>query len=246
MIELLGIAMPASPGQWRFRRLSARVDSPELIAVVSHDREARLALLDAVTARSVPSEGRLWVNGHPLTSDTQARFRSRVVEVDLEAPLVGNRSLLWNVQLGHDRRLRFWRAWRARLSTRSRRAAERALASVGLDRFADERVETLPPLVQRRALIAQALIAQPEILVVREIEHGRALSDAADVLAALSVLVSCNRLTVFVSTAEPILVQMFAQRVLEIVDGTLRFNGPPSTPLLPPGVTLSRPLAATG
>jgi hypothetical protein len=47
-----------------------------------------------------------------------------------------------------------------------------------------------------------------------------------------------------VSTAEPILVQMFAQRVLEIVDGTLRFNGPPSTPVSMSA--LSQPLAATG
>jgi len=81
--------------------------------------------------------------------------------------------------------------------------------------------------------------------VVREVERDRALSDAADVLAALRVLVSCDRLTVFVSTAEPILVQLFAQRVLEIVDGTLRFNGPPSTPLTASPST-TPPLVALG
>ena len=67
MIELLGIAMPASAGQWLFRRLSARVDSPELIAVVSHDRDARLALLDAVTARRIPTEGRRCRSRMPST-----------------------------------------------------------------------------------------------------------------------------------------------------------------------------------
>jgi ABC-type phosphate/phosphonate transport system ATPase subunit len=246
MIELLGLAMPASPGQWLFRRLSARVETPELIAVVSQDREARLALLDAITGRRIPTEGRLWVNGSALTRLTQARFRSRVVEIDLEAPLVGHRSLLWNGQQGHNRRHRLWRGWRSRLSKRARRAAEHALARVALDRFADERVQALPPEVQSRARIAQALTAQPEILVLREVEHNRALSEAADVLAALRVLVSCDRLTVFVSTAEPILVQLFAQRVLDIVDGALRFNGPPSTTPVPSGVILSRPLAATG
>ena len=230
MVELLGIAMPASSAQWLFRRLSVRVESAELVTVISRDRDARLALLDAVTARRIPAEGRLWVNGHPLTSATQARLRARVAEVDLEAPLVESRSLLWNVQLGHDRRLRLWRRWRARLSRRPRRAAERALASVGLHRFAHERVDALPSFVRRRALIAQALVAQPEILVVREVERNRTLSEAADVLAALRLLVSCDRLTTFVSTAEPILVQLFSQRVLEIVDGVLRFDGPPSTP----------------
>ena len=244
MIELLGLAMPASPGKWLFRRLSARVETPELIAVVSHDDAARLALLDAITGRRIPTEGRFWLNGSALTNATKARFRSRVVEIDLEAPLVAHRSLVWNVQQGHDRRHRLWRSWHARLSKRSRLGAEHALARVGLDRFANERVEALPSFVRRRALIAQALITRREILVVREVEHGRALSDAADILAALRVLVSCDRLTVFVSTAEPILVQMFAQRVLEIVDGTLRFNGPPSTPV--PMSALSQPLAAAG
>jgi ABC-type cobalamin/Fe3+-siderophores transport system ATPase subunit len=237
MIELLGIAMPASRGRWLFRRVSARVERPELVTVISQDREARLALLDAVAARSVPTEGRVWMNGHPLMRSTQARFRSRVAEVDLDGRLVEARSLRWNIQLGHDRGLR--------LSRHSRLAAERALAAVGLERFADERVEALPPFVRRRALIAQALMAQPEILVVREVEQNRSLSDAADVFAALSVLVSCERLTVFVSTAEPILVQMFAQRVLEIVDGGVRFNGPPST-ALPASPASTRPLAATG
>jgi ABC-type phosphate/phosphonate transport system ATPase subunit len=244
MIELLGIAMPASGGQWLFRRLSARVETPELIAVVSHEPDARLALLDVLCARRVPTEGRLWVSGQPLTSTTQARLRSRIVEVDLDAPLTAGRSLLWNVQLGHDPRLRLWRRWWGWMSKRPRLEAERALASVGLERFANDDVETLPPFVRRRALIAQALVAQPQMLVVREVEHGRALSDAADVLAALRVLVSCDRVTVFVSTAEPILVQLFSERVLGIADGGLRFDGPPSTSLTPSGTSPSRPLAA--
>ena len=245
MIELLGLGMPASPGQWLFRRLSARVETPELIAVVSPDRDARLALLDAVTGRRIPTEGRLWVNGSALTSATQARFRSRVVEIDLEAPLVGHRSALWNVQRGHDRRHWFWRSWRSRPSKRARRTAQHALARVALDRFADERVQALPPVVQNRARIAQALTAQPDLLVLREVDHNRTLSEAADVLAALRVLVSCDRVTVFVSIAEPILVQLFSQRVLEIVDGTLRFNGAPPTPLVRPSAALSRPLLAS-
>ena len=147
MIELLGLAMPASPGQWLFRRLSARVETPELIAVVSPDRDARLALLDAVTGRRIPTEGRLWVNGSALTSATQARFRSRVVEIDLETPLVGHRSALWNVQQGHDRRHWLWRSWRSRLSKRARRAAQHALARVAVGGGGPSRRAQSPRLV---------------------------------------------------------------------------------------------------
>jgi phosphonate transport system ATP-binding protein len=233
MIELLGIGMPDLRGQWLFRRLSARVETAELIAVVSSDPEVRLAVLDAIGARRIPSEGRVWVNGHPLTKETATQHRSRVVEVDLHAELFEHRSLISNLQLGPGLGLGMLDRWRRRFSTRSRLAAERALARAGLERLANERVSALPASVRRRALIANALVSLPQVLVVREVERGLSLSDAADVLAALRLLVACERLTVIVSTAETIVVQMFAERVLAIVEGELRFNGPPSTAMAP-------------
>jgi putative ABC transport system ATP-binding protein len=242
MIELLGIGMPAPQGRWLFRRVSARVETAELITVVSPEREARLGFLDAISARRIPTEGRVWVNGHALTRDTQARFHSRVREVDLHADLVPHRSLLWNVQVGGAGALRFLDRWRRR-SRGAQRSAARALTSVGLERLSNERVSALDSSVQRRGRIAQAFVSQPDVLIVRELEQHLSLSDAADVLAALRVLVSCDRVTVVVSTAEPILVQI-AQRVLTIVDGALRFNGPPSTSMT--GMSTPAKLVAAG
>lgn len=228
MIELFGIGMPARQGRWHFRGVSLRVETAELIAVVSPHQDARLAFLDAVSARRIPIEGRVWVNGLPLTKDTQDRLRTRVVEVDLHAGLVENRSLLWNVQVGQTRRLWTLEHWRRRLSAHSRLDSQRALARVGLERLASERVSVVPPSVRRRALIARALVSQPEVLVIREIEHQLSLSDAANVLAAVGVLVVSDRITVLVSTADPVLLQMFAERVLAIAEGHLHFNGSPS------------------
>ena len=228
MIELLGIGMPSGEGQWLFRRLCARLERPELVAVVASIPDVRLALLDAVAGRRIPSEGRVWVNGQPLMKETRARYRSRVVEIDLHAELVGHRSLFSTVQLGPRGRSRAVERWRRRLSAGSRLATEQALTKAGLHRLANDRMSALAPSVRRRALIAHAVVSRPDVLIVREIERDLSLSDAADVLAALRVLVACDRVTVVVSTAETILVQMFAQRVLAIIDGDLRYDGPPS------------------
>ena len=65
--------------------------------VVSHLPEERNALLDAVAARIVPEEGRVWVDRVPVSRDTARRIRGLVAEVDVHAPAVGHRSLLWNV-----------------------------------------------------------------------------------------------------------------------------------------------------
>jgi ABC-type cobalamin/Fe3+-siderophores transport system ATPase subunit len=179
MIELLGIGMTSGRGEWLFRRLSARVERPELIAVVAPDREARLALLDAVAARRLPPEGRVWVNSHPLTKQTRASYRCRVVEVDVHAELHERRSLLANVRLGPRHGLPLLERWRRRLSAGSRLAAEHATIRSGLERMANEPMRALAPAVRRRALVAHALTWKPDVLVVREIERDLSLSDAA-------------------------------------------------------------------
>jgi phosphonate transport system ATP-binding protein len=235
MIDLLGIGMPASPpGQWLFRRLCVRVERPELIAVVAQDPDVRLALLDAVTGRRIPPEGRVWLRGHPLMKETLGRYRARVADVDLHAAFVERLSLISNMQLGPVGQLRMLGRWRRRLSTTSRLAAKHALSKAGLERLGNDRMSALPQGLRRRALIAHAVMSKPHVVVVREVERDLSLADAADVLAALRLVVACDHVTVVVSTAEPILVHMFAERVLDIADGQLRFNGPPSVRMSAP------------
>ncbi|MGH7324927.1 MAG: hypothetical protein ACREJ9_09795 [Candidatus Rokuibacteriota bacterium] len=64
-------------------------------------------------------------------------------------------------------------------------------------------------------------------MVLREVDQGLSLADAADVLGLLRTLARCERLTVLVSAAHPILVQTFAHRVLAIAKGGVVFDAPP-------------------
>ena len=113
----------------------------EVTLVVSQLPEQRHALLDAVAARIVPDEGRVWVARVPVSRDTIRRIRGMVLEVDVHARPVEHRSLLWNVLVegksGH-------RALPGllRLPRKSERlAARRALERVGLGgREVDTRV----------------------------------------------------------------------------------------------------------
>jgi phosphonate transport system ATP-binding protein len=176
----------------------------------------------------------VWLRANALMKETLGRYRGRVADVDLHAAFVERLSLISNMQLGPVGQLRMLGRWRRRLSTSSRLAAKHALSKAGLERLANDRISALPPGVRRRALIAHALMPKPHVVVVREVERDLSLADAADVLAALRVIVASDRVTVVISTAEPILVHMFAERVLDIADGQLRFNGPPSVRMLAP------------
>src|SRR5262249_45823380 len=97
MIELLGIGSPRADGGWKLHRVAASFRRGETTLVISHLPEERDALLDAVAARLLPEEGRVWISHVPVSRDTIRRIRGMVVDVDIHARPVEQRSLLWNV-----------------------------------------------------------------------------------------------------------------------------------------------------
>src|SRR3989442_1970183 len=97
MVELLGVGASRKDGGWTLHRICASFRRGEVTLVVSRMPEERDALLDAVAARILPEEGRVWVAHIPVSRDTVRRIRSVVAEVDVYARPVEHRSLLWNV-----------------------------------------------------------------------------------------------------------------------------------------------------
>src|SRR5438128_1599611 len=61
MIELLGVGAPREGGGWMLHRVCAQFRRGDVTLVVSRLPEERDALLDAVAARIVPEEVRVWV-----------------------------------------------------------------------------------------------------------------------------------------------------------------------------------------
>jgi ABC-type phosphate/phosphonate transport system ATPase subunit len=227
MIELLGIGLPRQRGEWLFRRLSARLERGELTILVCPDREARLALLDAVVGRRIPTEGRVWVGGLPVSRETARRVHSRVGDVDLSGALSHRRSLLWNVLVAGRQPPGALMAAVRLVSGTSRARALDALRRVGLEGRAHERVADLDLWGRRRALVARAMVGQPEHVVVRGLDGGLTLPEAGDVLGVLRQVARSDRLTVLTSVADRALVHLYADRVLFLAAGALKFDGSP-------------------
>jgi len=228
MIELLGVGAPREDGGWRLHRVCASFQRGEVTLIVSRLPEERDALLDAVAARIVPDEGRVWVSHVPVSRDTVRRIRGMVVEADVHARPVEHRSLLWNVLVAGKSGHRALPGL-LRLPRKSERlAARRALERVGLGGREVETASGLGAVDRARLALASALVSTPEVLVAREIDRGLDGAEAATVRALLRSLAHRERLAVLASAATPAAASDFADRLVAIADGLLVFDGAPA------------------
>jgi phosphonate transport system ATP-binding protein len=228
MIELLGVGAPRQDGGRRLHRVCASFRRGEVALVVSRLPEERAALLDAVAARIVPDEGRVWVSHVPVSRDTVRRIRGMVVEADVHARPVEHRSLLWNVLVAGKSGHRALPGL-LRLPRKSERlAARRALERVGLGGREVETASGLGAVDRARLALASALLTTPEVLVAHEIDRGLDGAEAATVRALLRSLAHRERLAVLASAATPAAASDFADRLVAIADGLLVFDGAPA------------------
>ena len=184
-------------------RVCAQFRRGEVTLVVSRLPEERDALLDAVAARIVPEEGRVWVGRVPVSRDTVRRIRGLVAEVDVRARPVEHRSLLWNVLVAGKSGHRALHGL-LRLPRKSeRQAARRALERVGLGGREVETASGLGSIDQARLALAGALVKTPEALVMREIDRGFDGAEAAVVRGLLQSLARRERLVILASAATP-------------------------------------------
>lgn len=96
MIELFGVGIRCQERGWLLHRVCATIDAGELTTVLSGDAEERRALLDTITGRLVPAEGRVWVDRVPVMPGSLGRIRQLCGDIDPRDPLIGRRSVFRN------------------------------------------------------------------------------------------------------------------------------------------------------
>jgi ABC-type phosphate/phosphonate transport system ATPase subunit len=228
VIELLGVGASRENGGWILHRVCARFRRGEVALVVSRLPEERSALLDAVSGRIVPEEGRVWIGRVPVSRDTVRRIRALVADVDVRSRPVEYRSLLWNVLVAGKSGHRALHGL-LRLPRKSeRQAARRVLERVGLGGRELEIAAGLGAVDQARLALASALVRTPEALVVRDIDRGLDGAEAPVVCALLRSLAGQERLAVLASAATPSDASGLADRLVAIADGLLVFDGHPA------------------
>jgi phosphonate transport system ATP-binding protein len=209
------------------------IGAGERVAVIGHNGAGKSTLLRCLAGFMRPSGGQLTVLGRalhgPLPRDELRALRRDVGQVLQGLHLVGRLDALDNALLGTLGRLRggaALRSWLRWFDATDVRAAQAALARVGLAGRGGERVDRLSGGERQRVAMARLLMQRPRLILADEptasldpagaldLCHG--LVQTADELGAALVTV--------VHQAD--LLPLLAQRVLGLRDGQLLFDLP--------------------
>jgi zinc transport system ATP-binding protein len=115
-------------------------------------------------------------------------------------------------------------SWLGRMSHEDRRIVGESLALVGLDDRANVDVSTLSGGQQRRVLIARALAAQPDVLIMDEPTAGVDLA-SQQVLSQVLGRLAARGATMLIVTHELRALRDVLSRIIELDDGRIAFDG---------------------
>jgi zinc transport system ATP-binding protein len=117
--------------------------------------------------------------------------------------------------------------WLGRANHEDRRIIRESLAVVGLDERADVDVSTLSGGQQRRVLIARALAAHPDVLLMDEPTAGVDLA-SQEVLSEVLARLAGRGATMLIVTHELQAVRGLLTRIVQLNGGRITFDGTPA------------------
>lgn len=197
------------------------VRAGEVVAVLGPNGSGKTTLVKGLLGLSEQLSGQVEVLGTPLA---RLRDRARIGYVPQRHTLVGGvRATVGEVVATGLLSRRPW--WRP-ASRADREAVRAAVETAGLaDRLRFD-VESLSGGQQRRVLIARALVARPEVLVMDEPTAGVDRA-SQDVLAGVLRRLAGAGTTMLIVTHELSALRGIVDRIVEVDSGHVTFDGTP-------------------
>ncbi|HEX4903680.1 MAG TPA: ABC transporter ATP-binding protein [Acidimicrobiales bacterium] len=180
-------------------------------------------------AGTAPHEGTLRVGGRSA-QDLGVRDRARAVAIVPQHPVVPPGLQVFDyVLLGRSPH----QGLRCAPSAHDRRLAYAVLQRLGLDPFADRRVDTLSGGERQRVVLARALVQDTPVLVLDEPTAALDVGHQLEVLELIADLREERGLTVITTVHDLSIAGQFADRVAVLAAGRLVDVGEPRDVLTP-------------
>lgn len=206
------------------RDIDLRIDAGEVVALVGPNGSGKTTLVRGVLGLASVLEGEVSLFGVPA-----GRFRERYrIGYVPQRHTVGGAVPSTVEEVVASGRLARRRMF-SRTGAADRRAVTDAIDAVGLGERRRSAVSTLSGGQQRRTLIARALAAQPEVLVMDEPTAGVDAASQDRLVGTLAGLVE-RGLTLLIVTHEVTPLQPLLTRVVALEAGRLVHDGPADVP----------------
>lgn len=200
--------------------VSFHVEEGEFVIVLGISGSGKSTLLRCINGLTTPTEGRILVNGEPVTSR-----RNDVSMVFQQHNIIEGMSAYSNALTGALGRTGMLRSlFRFNDPIDKVRALE-ALDTVGLLDEAEQRSGRMSGGQMQRVGIARALVQDPDILLADEPVASLDPGSAQTVMKYLRSAAAERGLTAMISLHQVNLARKFGERFIGLADGELVFDG---------------------
>jgi putative ABC transport system ATP-binding protein len=231
LIQLMGVTKVYGSGQSELMALKGIdlvVHAGEFVAIMGPSGSGKSTAMNILGCLDTPSAGQYLFQGahvEALSRDQRARLRRRCLGFVFQGfNLLARTSAQENVELPL--------LYRGDSAPVRKAAAARALASVGLDGWADHTPAELSGGQQQRVAIARAIVTEPAVLLADEPTGNLDTQRSQEIMALLRELNIQHGITVLMVTHEPDMAS-YARRVVHFVDGGIDRDEPNLKPTVP-------------
>jgi zinc transport system ATP-binding protein len=205
------------------RDVDLAVTDGEVVAVMGANGSGKTTLVRGLLGLATVLAGEVELLGTPLRT---RQDRARIGYVPQRHTVGGAVASTVREVVASGRLPRL--AWHGRLGAHDRDVVERAIEAVDLSPMAGNDIAELSGGQQRRALIARALAAEPEVLVMDEPTAGVDLA-SQQALARTVGRLTARGVTMLIVTHEIGPLVDVVTRVLVVRDGRIAYDGPLAT-----------------
>ncbi|PXW94535.1 putative ABC transport system ATP-binding protein [Sphaerotilus hippei] len=219
LIRLSGITKAFGTGQAAFLALKGvdlEIQAGEFIAVMGPSGSGKSTVMNVLGCLDVPTDGSYRFRGievQQLSRDQRARLRRRHLGFVFQGfNLLARTSAQENVELPL--------LYRGESAADRHRAAQAALAQVGLTGWEHHTPAELSGGQQQRVAIARAIVTQPTVLLADEPTGNLDSARSNEIMELLWALNADHGITVLMVTHEPDMAA-YARRVVHFRDGRI-------------------------
>ncbi|MBL4796755.1 MAG: ATP-binding cassette domain-containing protein [Oleispira sp.] len=206
----------------------------EVVAVIGSNGAGKTTFVNMVTGYLKPSSGTISFKGQDITGfDPRGTARAGIRRSFQISQIFPQLTVLENVMIADIAALEGKGGLRGKALTAARMEVGLAsLARFGLEKFADDDVETLPQGVKKQLDIAMAAVDDPELILLDEPTSGVSVDEKISMMeSVIEPLKNENSAVLFIEHDMDI-VTRFADRTIAFYEGTILADGPTSEVLV--------------